>query len=125
MIVLSVESDDTVVEALCRRAELPCTDRTKAYTAKDGEEVLGFSLFEVGEKLDFLTVETAPMLWNSIGDGLFRATVNYAIEHGICGARIEKPLLDRVRGNIVPEKAAAEQIENCEDFLLAIKRCGH
>ena len=124
MIVLKRETDVEIIESICKDENVEYGDNVGAFVARDKDEILGYSLFSVGESLEIMSVKTPPILWKSIGDGLFRATVNFAIERGISSATIREPLLEKLTGDIIPEEKATTVIADCEKFLEEIKRCG-
>lgn len=123
MIALTAEKNADTVAQICGKEGTPATEQTVVYTAKDKEEILGYLIFEVSDRLRMINIVTEPLLWNSLGDGLFRAGLNYACEHGISGAVIEKPLFERLKGNIIPDNIEEREIKDCEKFLQSIKRC--
>ncbi len=124
MIAITREPDIKKLREICAEEGVEYSENTLAFTAKDKEECYGYSLFLTGDKLHIISVKTPDVLWNSIGDGLFRATLNYAVEKEICSASIEKNLLEKLKGGIIPHEKASETIEDCEAFLQDIKKCG-
>ena len=124
MIVMTRETDIEKLREICAEQGVEYSENTIAFTANDKEECYGYSLFLTGDKLYIINVKTPAVLWNSIGDGLFRATLNYAVENKINSARIEKSLLEKLKGEIIPPEKATDTIEDCETFLQDIKKCG-
>lgn len=124
MIAMTKETDLEKLKVICAEEGVEYSANVLAFTAKDKEECYGYSLFFTGDKLHIINVKTPDILWNSIGDGLFRATLNYAVENKINSARIEKSLLEKLKGGIIPLEKATETIEDCEAFLQDIKKCG-
>ena len=123
MIVLKRETDVESIISICKDENVEYDSNIGAFVARDKDEILGYSLFSVGESLVIVNVKTSPILWKSIGDGLFRATINFAIENGILSATIEKPLLEKLIGDIIPKEKATTVIKDCEKFLAEIKKC--
>ena len=123
MIVLKKETDSTAIAKICETQGLEYNENVGAFVAKDREEILGYSLFSVKEDLTLIDIETSPILWKSIGDGLFRATINFAIENGISPVKIEDKLLEKLTGDIILKENAKPVIEDCEKFLQESKRC--
>ena len=124
MIVLKRENEVETILSICKDENVEYTEKMGAFVARDKDEILGYSLFCVGESLAIINVKTPPVLWKSIGDGLFRAAVNFAIESGISSATIEQPLLTKLTGDIIPKEKATTFVADCEKFLEEIKRCG-
>ena len=124
MIVLKRETDVESIALICKDEKVEYSENMGAFVARDKDETLGYSLFYIGERIAIISVKTPPILWKSIGDGLFRATINFAIENGISSATIEQTLLEKLTGDIIPKEKATTNIEDCEKFLEEIKKCG-
>ena len=124
MIFMTRETDIDRLKEICAEEGVKYSANVLAFTAKDKEECYGYSLFFTGDKLHIINVKTPDILWNSIGDGLFRATLNYAVENKIASAEIEKELLEKLTGKTIPIEKATEKIEDCEAFLQDTKKCG-
>ena len=124
MIVMTRETDAEKVREICAAEGVGYSENTKLFVARDKDEILGYSIFEITDKLNIINISTPQILWNSIGDGLFRATLNFAVESGVKSARIDKTLLEKLSGNIIPTEKVTEEIGDCEEFLQSIKRCG-
>ncbi len=124
MIVLKRETDTESIISICKDENVEYGENIGVFVARDKDETLGYSLFSVGKSLAIINVKTLPIFWKSIGDGLFRATINFAIENGISSATIEQPLLEKLVGDIIPKEKATTNIADCEKFLEEIKRCG-
>lgn len=124
MIVMTRETDTQKVREICALEGIDYSEDIKLFAAKDKDELLGYSLFSLTDKLTIINISTPQILWNSIGDGLFRATLNCAVENGVRSAKIEKALLKKLSGNVIPTEKVTESIDDCEEFLLSIKRCG-
>ena len=123
MIVLKRETDVENIISICKEENVEYADNVGVFVARDRDEILGYSLFFVGQSLAIKNVKTPLVLWKSIGDGLFRATINFAIENGISTATMEQSLLEKLTGDIIPEDKATAVVEDCEKFLEEIKRC--
>lgn len=124
MIVMTKETDAKRVQEICEAEGIGYSEDIKLFTAKDKDEILGYSMYTLTDKLYVINIATPQMLWNSIGDGLFKGTLNLAIENGVNTAKIEKSLLEKLSGNIIPAEKAREEIDDCEEFLQSIKKCG-
>lgn len=124
MITMTKLTDAQKLREICEREGVEYTEKIMAITAVDKDEMLGYSLFLAEDKLCIINISTSPMLWNIIGDGLFRATLNFGAENGISSAKIEKNLLEKLKGNVIPSDKATENIQDCEAFLQDIKKCG-
>ena len=124
MIVMTKETDAKRVQEICATEGVEYSENIKLFTAKDKDEILGYSMYTLTDKLYVINIATPQILWNSIGDGLFKGTLNLAIENGVNTAKIEKSLLEKLSGNIIPAEKAREEIDDCEEFLQSIKKCG-
>lgn len=124
MIELKKETDAEKIKEISKKEGINFSEDIKLFVAKDKEETLGYSIFEMTDKLCVLNIDTPPILWNSIGDGLFRATLNFAIESGITSGSIDEKLLEKLKGSVIPEEKLTATIDDCETFLQSIKRCG-
>ena len=124
MITMTKETNTQKLRKICENEGVEYTEKIMAITAVDKDELLGYSLFSTEDRLCLINISTNPILWNIIGDGLFRATLNFGVENGIRSAKIEKALLERLKGNIIPSEKSTEIIEDCETFLQDIKKCG-
>ena len=124
MIVMAKETDTNKVQEICAKEGVAYSEDIKLFVARDKDEILGYSIFSMTDKLTIIDLNTPQMLWNSIGDGLFRGTLNFAIENGVTSGKIEKTLLDKLSGNIIPTENVTQDIRDCEEFLQSIKRCG-
>lgn len=124
MIVMTRETDARKVQEICLAEGIDYSEEIKLFAAKDKDEILGYSVFTLTDKLGIININTPQILWNSIGDGLFKGTLNLAIEKGVRSAKIEKSLLEKLSGNVIPAEKATETIDDCEEFLQSIKKCG-
>ena len=124
MIVMTKETSAEKIQEICFIEGIEYSENIKLFVAKDKDEILGYSIFTLADKLNMINISTPQVLWNSIGDGLFRGTLNLAIESGVNVARIEKELLEKLSGNIIPTEKVSEDIDDCEEFLQSIKKCG-
>lgn len=124
MITMTKETNTQKLRKICENEGVEYTEKIMAITAVDKDELLGYSLFSTEDRLCLINISTNPILWNIIGDGLFRATLNFGVENGIYSAKIEKKLLERLKGSVIPPDKSTEIIEDCEAFLQDIKKCG-
>ncbi len=124
MIVMTRETDTEKIKEISAKEGVDYTENIVIFAAKDKDDVLGYSIFSMKDKLYVLNVDTPQVLWNSIGDGLFRATLNFAIENGVTSGKIDKKLLEKLKGSIIPEEKATDVVDDCEKFLQDIKKCG-
>ena len=124
MIVMTKETSVEKIQEICGIEGIDYSENIKLFVAKDKDELLGYSIFTLTDKLGMINISTPQVLWNSIGDGLFRGTLNLAVESGVNAAMIERNLLEKLSGNIIPTEKACEDIDDCEKFLQSIKKCG-
>ncbi|MCI8360075.1 MAG: hypothetical protein HFE86_01900 [Clostridiales bacterium] len=82
--VLPVE-DKARLEALYQKEKLPLTPGSAAVEARDGEESLGYCLFEVGEGHITVTALT-PETDRYMADGALRSALHVAVTRGIPAA---------------------------------------
>lgn len=97
---------------------LGCSENELVMVARENDEITGHSKATLSDKLYLNDIVADDAFFF---DSLFRATLNYALNHGVISAVISPSLMPKFNGMpTVPEQA---EIEDCEKFFKTHKLC--
>ncbi|MBQ3053175.1 MAG: hypothetical protein IJD55_05720 [Clostridia bacterium] len=89
MITLSALKDQTQIRKLFQKNGIEISENSGCLTASDGENILGYCLYELDEKkINILYLEPQKDL--SLADGILRSTLHLATEKSIMTAFYSK-----------------------------------
>lgn len=124
MLTITPSVEKAVVAEYCKRCKRPYSEAFYLYRAEDRGETLAVCLFEVGaSEVRVLLYEGADQDDLYLFDGLLRAGLNYASEHGIENGCIPEEFRQRHEALFAKLNYPVQRVFNITNFFSKYKNC--